>query len=59
MMDIKDIDMWIQQTGTDLDFVLALEDYLNLYDTSLSAFLQWKHKEDALTPAEYIDRYDP
>ncbi len=58
-MNIKDIDMWVQQTGVDLDLVLALEDYLNLYDTSLLAFLQWKHKEDAMTPAEYIDRYDP
>ena len=45
-MDVETLDTLMAQTGADIDFILALEEYLNLHQTSLPQFIEWKHNED-------------
>lgn len=52
-MDIKATDDWMRLTGADLDFILALEEYLNLHHTSLTQFKEWKDNEDLHQMRDY------
>ena len=45
-MHISQVDTIMKHSGASLDFILALEEYLQKHNTSLQEFMEWKNYED-------------
>ena len=45
-MYISQVDTIMEHSGASLDFILALEEYLQKHNTSLQEFMEWKNYED-------------
>ena len=45
-MDVEVLCNTLSNAEKRLDFILALDEYLELYNTSLSKLIEWKEHED-------------
>ena len=45
-MKLVEMDRLMKLSGANLDFILALDEYLKLHQTSLEHFIEWKDHED-------------
>jgi hypothetical protein len=52
-MKLVEIDSLMKLSGANLDFILAIGEYLKLHQTSLQHFIEWKDHEDLYSMQEH------
>jgi len=54
-MKLVEMDRLMKLSGANLDFILALDEYLKLHQTTLQHFIEWKEDEDLYSMQDFKD----